>query len=147
MPNDYYRDIYKKSIVDHETGETVETEAFGKKRVRGEIFFFVRMTDGMPWLTQFNSLLELQVLMYMMLYEDPRSGKIIFSSDEKLKCSKLFKVVVGSIDNTIRSLRKLGHIRKVSNGLMKVDPKVFYNGGSKAYATKIKEWKGDSDES
>ena len=134
------RKVYESQIIDKETGEILTTHVVKSKKI-DERFLFARTTEGLEWLTEFRNLRDLQVLMYLVEFQEPKSGVIIFTKLQIVECANFFNCTEKTIRNSISSLLKTKYLKRLARSNFISSPYCFYKGGSKGLINLIELWK------
>lgn len=105
-----------------------------------ETFIMIHSTEGLEWLTEFNSLRDLQVFMYMVEFQEPKSKIIIFSSLQIQECAKFLNCTEKTIRNSISSLIGTKFLKRLAMHNYISNPLTFYKGGTLGLHTSIQLW-------
>ena len=100
----------------------------------------VNLTNKLEWLTEFNSLRDLQVFMYMVEFQEPKSKIIIFSSLQIQECAKFLNCTEKTIRNSISSLIGTKFLKRLAMHNYISNPLTFYKGGTLGLQTAIQLW-------
>lgn len=133
------RKIYESQVIDETTGELLSTKVVTSTK-DVERFMFARTTEGLEWLTEFNSLRDLQVFMYMVEFQEPKSKIIIFSSLQIQECAKFLNCTEKTIRNSISSLIGTKFLKRLAMHNYISNPLTFYKGGTLGLHTSIQLW-------
>jgi hypothetical protein len=131
--------IYTRERIDVETGELVlDINVTAAKN--NETFMFARTTDGISWVKNFKNLQDVLVLVYMVEFEEIRSGVVIFTGTQIKSCSEFYGVSEKTIRNSISSLINTGFIKRISCNNFVINPCTFYRGGVVSFIRKMHQW-------
>lgn len=133
------RKIFESQIINEQTGEILTTRTI-KSGSYNETFLFARTTDGLEWINEFKNLQDLRTLMYMVEFQEPKSGVIIFTKLQIEACAEFFKCTTKTIRNSISNLINTKFIVRIANNNYFSNPYTFYKGGSLALIERIKTW-------
>lgn len=130
--------VFERQIITSD-GELLSSETI-KIGSNEELFFFARTTQGLEWIKVFKELQDLQLLMVLVEYQDPKSGVAILTKLQIEEIASFFNKNEKTIRNSISRLIKVGCVYKIANCNYLVNPEMFYKGGTKHLAGKIKDW-------
>ncbi len=134
------RKIYESQIINYETGEIVSTSVV-KTEKHNETFLFARTSEGLEWLNDFKTLQDLKTFMYMVEFQEPKSGVIIFTKLQIENCAKFFNCAEKTIRNSIVGLIKRKFLKRIAANNYYSNPYTFYKGGSALLKERISLWK------
>ena len=133
------RKIYESQVISYETGEII-TVTTVKTEKHNENFLFARTTEGLEWLNDFKNLQDLKTFMYMVEFQEPKSGVIIFTGLQIKECAKFFNCTEKTIRNSISNLILTGFLKRIEANNYFSNPYTFYKGGSSVIKERIKSW-------
>lgn len=133
------RKIYESQVIDETTGELLTSKTVTCKK-DNERFLFARTTEGLEWITDFKNLRDLQVFMYLVEFQEPKSKIIIFSSLQIQECAKFLNCTEKTVRNSISSLIETAFLKRVAMHNYISNPYTFYKGGSLGLQTLIQLW-------
>lgn len=133
------RRIYESQLLDRDTGEVITSKTVTSK-VDNERFLFARTTEGLEWIQDFKNLRDLQVFMYMVEFQEPKSKIIIFSGLQIEECAKFFNCDAKTIRNSISSLINTKFLKRIAMYNYVSSPYTFYKGGTLGLRTLIDVW-------
>lgn len=133
------RKIFESQLINVETGEIISTNVV-KTGNHNEKFLFARTTEGLEWINDFKNIQDLKTLMYMVEFQEPKSGVIIFTSLQIKECAAFFKCAEKTVRNSISNLITTGFLKRIAPNNYYSNPYTFYKGGSKILLERIKVW-------
>jgi len=134
------RKIYESHVIDYSTGEVMRTSTV-KSSSHNETFLFARTSEGLEWINDFKNMQDLKSFMYMVEFQEPKSGVIIFTGLQIKNCALFFNCTEKTIRNSISSLLKTGFLKRLASNNYYANPYTFYKGGSKVLLERIETWK------
>ena len=130
------RKIFERQIVDEDTGEIVTTTTV-KYGSDLEKFFFARTTEGLEWIREFRTLRDLQVLMYLVEFQEIKSDVIIFTSLQVKECAIFFGCSIKTVRNSISRLIESNFLKRIAKSNYISNPMSFYKGGTKGFKSSL----------
>lgn len=134
------RKVFESQTIDLETGE-IKSVTTKFVSTNNENFFMSRTTEGLQWITLFNNLTEIQLMMIMIELENPKNNYIVAFTGLQVKESALFlKVSEISIRKCLTKLCESNFLKKICNANYLINPATFYKGGSYSIKQRIQNY-------
>ena len=133
------RKIYESQVINEVTGEIISTRTV-TSRTDAERFLFARTTQGLEWITEFCNLRDLQVLMYLVEFQEPKSRVIMFTKLQIDECAMFLNCTEKTIRNSISSLIRSGFLKRICSHNYISNPYTFYKGGTSGLQQSIDLW-------
>jgi hypothetical protein len=105
-----------------------------------ETFSSYRTSEGVSWVDNFTSLMELKTFMYMIEFQKIDSGIITFTKLQIKECALFFKCTEKTIRNTIANLIKNDFLIRIELNNYYSNPLTFYKGGSIVLKERLIIW-------
>ena len=129
------RKVFKKQIVDLETGEVVSEEVHYRQN-NNETYGMHRTTEGVEWIFQFTGI-ELHLLVVLLEIETLNTGMVNLTPLVKRHLADKFDKTPRYIREVIASLEAKDALIRVTTQDLVLNPSYFYKGGTKTFKNKM----------